>query len=203
MAQDFVLYGHYESGNVYKVALMLALCGEAFRFCHVDIFDPVCRSSPHSWKSAASARSRRSAMATQHLVQSAAILQYLAERLDRFGPVSEAHRWAIQRVALLGEPPPFARPGLDALPASASCRTMTRRSLPFAVAARKSCPRAPGAASFPSVLTSLDPCPASPTSPAPATVGLSIKPGSILQAGRPSPTWLARLGGSARMATPL
>lgn len=90
----FVLYGHHESGNVYKVALMLALCGRGFRFRQVDIFAGETKSSAflernHFGEVPLLEHGER------HIAQSAAILQYLAETLDRFGPVNETHRWAI------------------------------------------------------------------------------------------------------------
>jgi glutathione S-transferase len=90
----FTLYGHYESGNVYKVALMLALCGRRFQFRHVDIFAGETKSADfrelnHFGEVPLLCHGQR------RFAQSAAILQYLAETLDRFGPVNESHRWAI------------------------------------------------------------------------------------------------------------
>ena len=92
--QSFVLYGHCESGNAYKVALMLALCGKSFQFRHVDIFAgeakvPAFRELNHFGEVPVLCHGAR------HLAQSAATLQYLAEKLDRFGPIDEDHRWAI------------------------------------------------------------------------------------------------------------
>ncbi|HMB75575.1 MAG TPA: glutathione S-transferase family protein [Kiloniellaceae bacterium] len=92
--QPFVLYGHQESGNVYKVALMLALCGQSFQFRQVDIFagetkTPRFLELNHFGEVPLLCHGKR------QLAQSAAILQYLAETLDRFGPVNEDHRWAI------------------------------------------------------------------------------------------------------------
>jgi len=90
----YVLYGHYESGNVYKVALMLALCGQDFQFRQVDIFAGESRKPPflelnHFGEVPFLHHGAR------RLAQSAAILQYLAETQDRFGAVDEAQRWAI------------------------------------------------------------------------------------------------------------
>jgi glutathione S-transferase len=92
--QDFVLFGHYESGNVYKVALMLALSGKSFRFRHVDIFSGGHRT-PQFLEVSRYGEVPALRHGERHLVQSGSILLYLCETLDRFGPVNEDQRWAI------------------------------------------------------------------------------------------------------------
>jgi len=92
--QPFVLYGHYESGNVYKVGLMLALCGRSFEFRHVEIFAGAAKT-PGFLTLNRFGEVPVLTHGTRQIAQSAAILQYLAEIFDRFGPVSEDHRWAI------------------------------------------------------------------------------------------------------------
>lgn len=80
----FKLYGHFESGNAYKAALMLALCGSAYEYRHVDIFAGAQHAADFR------AISRYGEVPTlEHdgtsVVQSAVILQYLAEHFGRFG----------------------------------------------------------------------------------------------------------------------
>ena len=89
-----LLYGHFESGNVYKIALMLALCGQPFDYRHVDLFagatkDPAFLAiSPYGEVPVLS-------HGGAHHVQSGVILSYLAETFGRFGAESEAERWRI------------------------------------------------------------------------------------------------------------
>lgn len=86
-----LLYGHFESGNVYKVALMLALCGQPFDYRHVDLFagatkDPAFRAiSPYGEVPVLT-------HGGANHVQSGVILSYLAETLGRFGAETEAER---------------------------------------------------------------------------------------------------------------
>lgn len=90
----FTLYGHFESGNVYKVALMLTLSGAAYDYQHVDLFKGATRQP------AFRAINRFGELpvlrhGTRSLAQSGVILSYLAETLGRFGPETEDERWAI------------------------------------------------------------------------------------------------------------
>lgn len=84
MAHRFTLYGHHASGPTYKVALMLALCGEPFSYHHVDL-----RTGAHKQPDYL-AKNRFGQVPCLHdgshyFCQSASILQYLAEVLKKFG----------------------------------------------------------------------------------------------------------------------
>jgi len=80
----FVLHGHFESGNCYKVALMLALCGEPYEYRHVALFDGATRMPDFR-------RLNRfeEIPVLEHdgrtICQSGVILRYLAEVLGRYG----------------------------------------------------------------------------------------------------------------------
>jgi glutathione S-transferase len=84
MVEDFVLYGHRESGNVFKVALMLRLCGAPFAFRVVALLEGEQRTpafhaiNPFGEVPVLIHRGRT-------LVQTSLILPYLAEHLGRFG----------------------------------------------------------------------------------------------------------------------
>ncbi len=87
----FTLYGNFESGNAYKPALMLALCGSAFEYRHVDIFAGAQHAADFR------AISRYGEVPTlvhdgTAVVQSAVILQYLSAHFDRFGGNDTAAR---------------------------------------------------------------------------------------------------------------
>jgi len=84
MANRFTLYGNQLSGPTYKVALMLGLCGEPFTYHHVDL-----RAGAHKQPDYL-AKNRFGQVpclydGTHHFCQSASILQYLAEVLQKFG----------------------------------------------------------------------------------------------------------------------
>jgi glutathione S-transferase len=84
MANRFTLYGHQLSGPTYKVALMLSLCRESFSYHHVDL-----RAGAHKQPDYL-AKNRFGQVpclydGTHHFCQSASILQYLAEVLQKFG----------------------------------------------------------------------------------------------------------------------
>jgi len=84
MANRFTLYGHQLSGPTYKVALMLALSGEPFSYHHVDL-----RAGAHKQPEYL-AKNRFGQVpclydGSHHFCQSASILQYLAEKLKKFG----------------------------------------------------------------------------------------------------------------------
>ena len=91
----FTLYGHYESGNVYKVALMLALSGQSFAYRHVDIFSGEQREA--GFENLSRFREVPALLHGDHrLVQSGAILLYLAQTLEKFAGEDEESRWRIQ-----------------------------------------------------------------------------------------------------------
>jgi glutathione S-transferase len=84
MATRFKLYGHQRSGPTYKVALALSLFGEPFEFEQVDLAKGAHKESGYL------AKNRYGQVpclydGTHHFVQSASILQYLAETLKKFG----------------------------------------------------------------------------------------------------------------------
>jgi glutathione S-transferase len=86
MANRFQLHGIMLSGPCYKVALMLALSGEPFDYHHVAL-----RAGAHKTPEY-TAINRFAVVPTltdtlysRHLTQSAAVLEYLADTLGRFG----------------------------------------------------------------------------------------------------------------------
>lgn len=91
----FRLYGSPTSGNAYKPALMLALCGQAFEFRHVDLQAGAARRDEFR-----AINRFQEVPVLEHggrrIVQSGVILTYLAEQLDRFGHRNEDERWTIQ-----------------------------------------------------------------------------------------------------------
>ena len=86
MAARFELNGISFSGPTYKVGLMLSLAGEPFDYVHIDMM-----SGEHK-KPAHLSRQRYGQVPLlvdrnngRHLCQSAAILEYLADVLGKFG----------------------------------------------------------------------------------------------------------------------
>ncbi len=95
MANRFTLHGLWLSGPTYKVALMLALCGEPFDYVHVDL-----RSGEHK-KPEFLAKNRFGQVpllmdGDMALCQSASILQYLAETLNKFDGTTALERARIR-----------------------------------------------------------------------------------------------------------
>jgi glutathione S-transferase len=80
----FTLHGIALSGPTYKVALMLTLCGERFSYRHTNL-----REGAHKTPAFLAINRYGQVPALEHgelkLCQSAAILQYLAEVLGKFG----------------------------------------------------------------------------------------------------------------------
>lgn len=104
-APAFLLYGHFESGNVYKVALLLALLGQPFAYRHVALFEGETRTEPYR------ALNRFQEVpvlehAGEQLCQSAVILAWLADRFGRYQGRDERERrrvaewlaWEQQRI---------------------------------------------------------------------------------------------------------
>lgn len=91
----FRLYGSPISGNAFKPALMLALCGQTFSFVPVDVTAGATRTDDYK-----AVNRFQEIPVLEHdgrrLVQSGVILTYLAERLGRFGHRDEDERWTIQ-----------------------------------------------------------------------------------------------------------
>ncbi|MGY8996588.1 MAG: glutathione S-transferase family protein [Alphaproteobacteria bacterium] len=92
---DYTLYGHFESGNVYKVALLLALAGKAYDFRHVDIFAGASKSDDFT-----AMNTFQEIPVLVHgastVTQSDVILRYLADDIGRFGGKDDDERRRIQ-----------------------------------------------------------------------------------------------------------
>jgi glutathione S-transferase len=87
----FTLHGIALSGPTYKVALMLTLCGERFSYRHTNL-----REGAHKTPAFLALNRYGQVPALEHgalkLCQSAAILQYLAETLGKFGGADDPTR---------------------------------------------------------------------------------------------------------------
>jgi len=90
---------HYfpESGNSYKLALMLTLCGQAFDPVWTDFGSGVTRTA--AWRQAVNAMGEIPVLEEDgvKLTQTAPILLRLAARYGRFGGADEAERFEILR----------------------------------------------------------------------------------------------------------
>lgn len=86
-----VLHGHFESGNVYKVALMFALSGARFTYRHVDLFDGATRT-PDFLRLNRYGEVPVLEDGALVLAQSGAILTHLAAKFGRFGGRDEEER---------------------------------------------------------------------------------------------------------------
>jgi glutathione S-transferase len=104
-APEFLLYGHFESGNVYKVALLLSLLGQPFAYRHVALFEGETRADAYL------AINRYQEIpvlehAGERYCQSAVILAWLADRFGRYHGRDERERrtvaewlaWEQQRI---------------------------------------------------------------------------------------------------------
>jgi glutathione S-transferase len=93
-APEFLLYGHFESGNVYKVALLLALLGQPFAYRHVALFEGETRTD--AWRGI---NRYQEVPVLEHrgerLCQSAVILAWLADRFGKYQGRDERERRAI------------------------------------------------------------------------------------------------------------
>lgn len=91
----FLLYAHPRSGNAYKPALMLSLCGLPFEFRLVDL--PAGEQQGEAYRAV---NPFGQVPALRHgdrvLVQSNAILQYLAEHAQRFEPADAVSRQRVR-----------------------------------------------------------------------------------------------------------
>ena len=92
---DVVLHGHFESGNVYKVTLLLALTGTAYDYRHVDIFAGETRDDNFT-----ALNTFQEVPVLEHggtvVTQSDVILRYLADQLGRFGGKNEDEQRRVQ-----------------------------------------------------------------------------------------------------------
>ena len=90
---------HYfpESGNSYKLALMLTLCGETFEPVWTDFGDGVTRTK--EWRATVNEMGEIPVLEEdgERLTQTAPILLRLAERYGRFGGTTDAERFDILR----------------------------------------------------------------------------------------------------------
>ncbi len=93
---DYRLYCFAQSGNAYKAALMLKLCGADWEPRLVDYFGGETRSEAYR---EINPMGEVPVLETGglRLVQSGVILDYLAERLGRFGPADNDERREILR----------------------------------------------------------------------------------------------------------
>ncbi|CAM4138763.1 Protein GstA [Pseudomonas reidholzensis] len=89
---EYKLHCFAESGNAYKVALMLELTGQDWQPLFVDFFHGQTRGD--AWRSEVNEQGEVPVL--EHggntLTQSALILEYLAQQTGQFGPQSEAER---------------------------------------------------------------------------------------------------------------
>ncbi|WP_157017758.1 glutathione S-transferase family protein [Mesorhizobium xinjiangense] len=100
---EFTLYCFAESGNAYKVALMLELCGADWEPRGVEFFKGETRSEEYravNVMGEAPILVHHRADGDFTLSQSGAILTYLSRRLGRFGHESEAEEYEILRWVL-------------------------------------------------------------------------------------------------------
>ena len=93
---EFTLYCFAQSGNAYKAALMLSLCGAKWRARHVDYFGGETRSPEYR----SNVNEMGEAPVLDHkgnlLTQSGVILQYLADHFRKFqGERLETMRWLL------------------------------------------------------------------------------------------------------------
>src|SRR3982074_1823279 len=90
---------HYfpESGNSYKLALMLTVCGQDFEPIWTDFGGDVTRTS--EWRRTVNAMGEIPVLedSGSRLTQTAAILLRLAERYGRFGGADENERYEVLR----------------------------------------------------------------------------------------------------------
>ena len=94
---EFELHGFAQSGNSYKVAMMLDLCGADWRPVFVDFFHGETRRP--DWREGVSEMGEVPVLdhGAIRLSQSGVILDYLAGALGRFGPGDDAERREILR----------------------------------------------------------------------------------------------------------
>ncbi|WP_085679028.1 MULTISPECIES: glutathione S-transferase family protein [unclassified Pseudomonas] len=94
---EYTLHCFAESGNAYKVALMLELTGQNWQPVFVDFFNGQTRDP--QWRDEVNEQGEVPVLehAGQRLTQSALILEYLAERTRQFGPRDDHEKREIWR----------------------------------------------------------------------------------------------------------
>lgn len=90
MKNDITLYGHYDSGHVYKVALFLALANVEHQYEHVDIWAPREQRQANFRQHSRNQEVPCLVMQGVSFIQSNVILQKLARDLSCFGGESDA-----------------------------------------------------------------------------------------------------------------
>src|SRR4051794_33046496 len=97
MMSGYRLHYFPESGNSYKLALMLALCGETFQPVWTDFGGGVTRTA--AWRARVNEMGEIPVLedGAARLTQTAPILLRLAERHGRFGGETEDERFEILR----------------------------------------------------------------------------------------------------------
>jgi len=95
MSEGFILHGSPHSLPTYRVALMLRLCGAGFRFRYVS-FQRRMHLTPEFRALSRWGQVPVLEHAGRVLLQSAAILEYLSERLGGFGASDDASRQDIR-----------------------------------------------------------------------------------------------------------
>src|SRR5689334_22095344 len=93
----FKLYGFGESGNSYKVALMLELTGSDWTLVPVDFFKGETRGDPYRSEVNVMGEAPVLVDGETTLSQSGVILDYLVEETGQFGPRDAAERREIWR----------------------------------------------------------------------------------------------------------
>lgn len=99
MPARFDLHGMFVSGPTYKVGLMLSLAGEPFDYTHMNLMEGEHKRPPYLSKQRYGQVPLLVDRANgRHLCQSAAILEYLADTLGKFGGASlderlQAREW--------------------------------------------------------------------------------------------------------------
>lgn len=94
---DYRLHCFAQSGQSYKPALMLTLCGADWEAVPVDFFNGQSREA--TWRESVNAMGESPVLEHEgkKLSQSGAILTYLSRRLGKFGPANEDEELEILR----------------------------------------------------------------------------------------------------------
>lgn len=94
---EYTLYCFAQSGNAYKAALMLNLCGADWQPRWVDFFNGETRGAPYRDGVNEMGEVPVLEFGGQRLTQSGVILDFLAAKLGKFGGSTEAERREILR----------------------------------------------------------------------------------------------------------
>nr|WP_257099082.1 glutathione S-transferase family protein [Pseudovibrio flavus] len=91
------MHSFLESGNAYKVALMLELCGADWEPVYVDFLKGAARSERYREDLNSMGEVPVLVVGDRKLTQSGAILTYLAETFGKFGGKTEEERYEVLR----------------------------------------------------------------------------------------------------------